>query len=44
MDMADILREVRFPYGVYYKVESDHISVIAVYHGKRDPAGWKSRS
>ncbi len=33
----------RFPYGVYYTVETDHITVVAVYHGKRDPAGWQSR-
>jgi len=33
----------RFPYGVYFAVGTNHISVIAVYYGKRDPAGWKSR-
>jgi plasmid stabilization system protein ParE len=34
----------RFPYGVYFTVGASHIWVIAVYHGKRDPAGWKSRN
>ena len=33
----------RFPYGEYYRVEADRICVIAVYHAKRDPTGWKSR-
>jgi plasmid stabilization system protein ParE len=33
----------RFPYGVFYRVETDRICIVAVYHAKRDPAGWKSR-
>jgi plasmid stabilization system protein ParE len=33
----------RFPYGVFYRVEADRICIVAVYHAKRDPAGWKSR-
>jgi plasmid stabilization system protein ParE len=34
----------RFPYGVYYRAESDRIVVIAVYHGSRAPRGWQERS
>jgi plasmid stabilization system protein ParE len=34
----------RFPYSVYYTVEADRIVVIAVFHGKRDPRVWQSRS
>lgn len=34
----------RFPYGVYYKVESTYVAVIAVYHSKRDPRGWQDRA
>jgi len=34
----------RFPYCVYYRVRSDWIIVIAIYHQSRDPAGWQSRS
>jgi plasmid stabilization system protein ParE len=33
----------RFPYGVYYTVGTNQITIIAVYHGKRDPAVWRSR-
>jgi plasmid stabilization system protein ParE len=34
----------RFPYSVYYTVEVDQIVVIAVFHGKRDPRVWQSRT
>jgi toxin ParE1/3/4 len=34
----------RFPYGVFYRVDSDQIAVIAVYHGHRDPRGWQARA
>jgi toxin ParE1/3/4 len=34
----------RFPYGVFYKVEPDHIAIIAIYQNKRDPRGWQSRA
>jgi len=34
----------RFPFGVYYRVESDEIVVVAVMHGSRDPRQWKSRT
>lgn len=27
----------RFPYGVYYAVESKRVVVLAVFHGRRDP-------
>lgn len=33
----------RFPYAVYYRVLTDRIRVLAVYHTSRDPAGWQSR-
>jgi plasmid stabilization system protein ParE len=33
----------RFPYGVFYLVGDDEISVLAVYHSRRDPRGWQSR-
>jgi plasmid stabilization system protein ParE len=32
-----------FPYGVFYRVDSDQIAVLAVYHSSRDPRGWQSR-
>jgi plasmid stabilization system protein ParE len=34
----------RFPYSVYYTVEADRITVIAVQHGNRDPCVWQSRA
>ena len=33
----------RFPYIVIYRVFAEHISVVAVLHGARDPASWKER-
>ena len=33
----------RFPYGYFYRVMSNRIEVIAVYHHSRDPAGWQRR-
>lgn len=34
----------RFPYVVYYEMLSnDDILVLAVWHGRRDPEGWKER-
>lgn len=33
----------RFPYVVYYEVHEDEILVLAVWHGRRDPEGWKER-
>jgi len=34
----------RFPYGVYFRAESEYILVLAVFHSSRNPAGWKRRS
>jgi plasmid stabilization system protein ParE len=33
----------RFPYGPFFKVESNRIVVIACIHGKRNPKRWKLR-
>lgn len=33
----------RFPYSVIYRLDSDQIGIIAVYHGSRDPKGWQER-
>ncbi|CAH1905328.1 Plasmid stabilization system [Candidatus Nitrotoga sp. HW29] len=42
----DIRRVVayRFPYSVYFRAEKHRIVVLAVFHGSRDPAIWKSRA
>jgi plasmid stabilization system protein ParE len=33
----------RFPYAVRFRVQEKRIEVIAVWHGRRDPEGWKAR-
>jgi toxin ParE1/3/4 len=33
----------RFPYLIYYRLSSDLIEVIAVFHGSRDPKLWQER-
>ena len=37
------IRLRRFPYGLYYRVYSDRIILVACMHGKREPRRWKSR-
>jgi plasmid stabilization system protein ParE len=34
----------RFPYAVIYRVDDDQITVVAVYHNRRDPRGWQDRT
>jgi toxin ParE1/3/4 len=34
----------RFPYGIFYIARQDVTTILAVFHGHRDPKGWKSRS
>lgn len=47
---AQVYRDVRrgltrrFPYGVFYRIETERIVVLAVYHGSRDPEGWQGRA
>jgi plasmid stabilization system protein ParE len=36
-------RPRKFPYVVYYRVMADRVEVLAVLHGSRDPAIWRSR-
>lgn len=33
----------RFPFGVIYAIEEDHIQVLAVMHLRREPNYWKGR-
>jgi plasmid stabilization system protein ParE len=35
---------IRFPYAIYYRVLSNRIRVLAVFHTSRDPADWQSRT
>jgi len=34
----------RFPFAVYYRVLSDRIRVLAIFHSSRDPYIWQSRN
>lgn len=42
----DVRRAVirRFPYAVYYRVISSRVVVTAVFHARRDPKSWRSRT
>ncbi|MBZ4219117.1 MAG: type II toxin-antitoxin system RelE/ParE family toxin [Chlorobium sp.] len=42
----DIRRVVanRFPFSVYFRVQKHCIVVLAVFHGRRDPAVWLDRA
>jgi toxin ParE1/3/4 len=42
---GDIRRALvrRFPYAVYYVVEPDQVSVVAVVHTRQHPRRWQSR-
>lgn len=33
----------RFPHGVFYWIEAQQIVVFAIWHGRRDPWGWRDR-
>jgi toxin ParE1/3/4 len=33
----------RFPFGVYYTIEPDHILILAIMHMSRQPGYWKNR-
>jgi len=33
----------RFPYGVLYRIHSDHIRIVAVTHLRRKPDYWQDR-
>jgi toxin ParE1/3/4 len=34
----------RFPYCVYYRIETTLIRILAVFHNRRDPAVWQGRA
>lgn len=34
----------RFPYAVVYRIDDDQITIVAVYHTRRNPRGWQRRS
>jgi len=34
----------RFPYLIYYRVQTNYIEVLAVLHGSRNPRIWQGRA
>jgi plasmid stabilization system protein ParE len=38
------LKTKRFPFGVFYVIDKDTITVIAIIHLARHPKTWKSRT
>jgi len=42
---GDVRRTVarRFPYSVYFRIRSDVLVVLAVFHGRRNPVIWQRR-
>jgi plasmid stabilization system protein ParE len=43
---GDIRRAVvrQFPYAVYYRIVSSRVIVTAIFHGRRDPKSWQTRT
>ena len=39
--VAEVTR--RFPFAVYFRIRSDALVVLAVFHGRRDPTVWQRR-
>ncbi len=33
----------RFPYCIYFRINNQHIVVLAVFHSSRNPAMWQNR-
>jgi toxin ParE1/3/4 len=42
---GDIRRTVarRFPYSVYFRIRTNSLVVLAVFHGRRNPSIWQRR-
>jgi plasmid stabilization system protein ParE len=34
----------RFPYAVIYRIDEEQVTVVAVYHTRRDPRWWQERA
>ncbi|WP_414703738.1 type II toxin-antitoxin system RelE/ParE family toxin [Povalibacter sp.] len=44
--LADIrcVRVRRFPYSIFFRVRSDQLVVVSVFHARRDPGVWRERT
>jgi plasmid stabilization system protein ParE len=42
----DVRRAVvrRFPYAIYYRIVSSRVIVTAIFHSRRDPISWQTRT
>lgn len=42
----DVRRAVvrRFPYTIYYRIVSSRVIITAVFHGRRNPKAWQTRT
>ena len=42
---GDVRRTVarRFPFSIYFRVRNEALVVLAVFHGRRNPAVWQRR-
>lgn len=38
------VRVHRFPFGIYFRVRGDLLVVLAIFHARRNPAGWRVRT
>ena len=34
----------RFPFGVYFRIEDEEVTIVAVMHGSRNPNHWHGRT
>lgn len=41
---VSLMRVPKYPYMVFDRVDDSQITVLAIYHTSRDPAGWQSRA
>jgi plasmid stabilization system protein ParE len=37
-------RVLRFPYGLIYRIKTDHLEIVAVMHLHRQPGYWRQRT
>ncbi|MCY7323749.1 MAG: type II toxin-antitoxin system RelE/ParE family toxin, partial [Phormidesmis sp. CAN_BIN36] len=33
-----------FPYTIYYRIVSSRVIITAVFHGRRNPKSWQTRT
>lgn len=42
-EVTRVYRMKRFPFGIYYRVETDTVRILAIKHHRRHPDAWKDR-